>query len=676
MGEQKRIIVTSKTHLDMGFTDYAETVKKLYFDEYLPNAFSVAEKLNTDKTRFVWTTGSWIIKEALKTFEGEKKEKLLFALKKGWLAPHALPFTLHTELLDGDTFEYGMSLIKEIDKISGRTTVAAKMTDVPGHTVGIVPLLAKNGIKLLHIGVNGASALPEVPECFLWKKDGAEIVVVYSGDYGGAFKSDLISDELIIEHTVDNRGVKSAESVLESFEQIEKSYPDSFVTGGSLNEFAESLWAKKDELPVVTSEIGDTWIHGAATDPYKAGAIRTLIKLKAKWLADGSLKRESEEYVNLCDNILCLAEHTCGMDVKMHLGDFENYLKKDFEKARKRDKVVMHHPLRDFPRNMDVLLNRLKGSYNQGSYKAIEKSWAEQRLYIDGALALLSAEHKAEAEKLLASLRPENSEKEKGTEILFGDEVTLGKVRFAVNKFGSVEKLYIGEKEIIGENDKPAVTYKVFTKADYDFWFDNYTRNRKETAVWSVADFGRPLLKYAEGKYPSGERFYKAESLIKTSGAVVVNLGIDNRFSEEAGAPRKVQIKYTESENGLHIKLSFFKKDASRLTEALFFSLYPKCKKEEIRLHKLGSEIDPFDIVKFGNRNISSAFGIKFKDYTVTNHHSPLVCLGKGKILHFDNEFQNPEKDGISFILHNNVWGTNFPLWYEENASFEFDIEC
>ena len=39
------------------------------------------------------------------------------------------------------------------------------------------------------------------------------------------------------------------------------------------------------------------------------------------------------------------------------------------------------------------------------------------------------------------------------------------------------------------------------------------------------------------------------------------------------------------------------------------------------------------------------------------------------------NKNEDIEKDGISFVLYNNVWGTNFPLWYEDNASFDFEIK-
>ena len=36
---------------------------------------------------------------------------------------------------------------------------------------------------------------------------------------------------------------------------------------------------------------------------------------------------------------------------------------------------------------------------------------------------------------------------------------------------------------------------------------------------------------------------------------------------------------------------------------------------------------------------------------------------------------ESVEKDGISFVLQNNVWGTNFPLWHEQNAKFTFKIK-
>ena len=66
-----------------------------------------------------------------------------------------------------------------------------------------------------------------------------------------------------------------------------------------------------------------------------------------------------------------------------------------------------------------------------------------------------------------------------------------------------------------------------------------------------------------------------------------------------------------------------------------------------------------------------------------------IVLKGGDKILYngFDHSYINIpkdrskmtnedyKKDGISFVLYNNVWGTNFPLWYEDNACFQFEIK-
>ena len=172
----KKVIVVSKTHLDLGFTDFAETIRQNYVNQFIPNACRIAERLNSpQKKKFVWTTGSWILWQALQSPDNTLRQTVRRALERGDLANHAMPFTLHTELLDKDTLEYGLSISDAIDEITGRKTTAAKMTDVPGHTAGLVPILAKHGIRLLHIGVNGSSAIPDVPQCFLWKRTGMRL---------------------------------------------------------------------------------------------------------------------------------------------------------------------------------------------------------------------------------------------------------------------------------------------------------------------------------------------------------------------------------------------------------------------------------------------------------------------------------------------------------------------
>lgn len=676
----KKIIVVSKTHLDLGFTDYAKNVYDKYLNEYIPGAVSLANEMNTESNKkFIWTTGSWIIKEALKNSTLENKEKLINALKCGNIVPHALPFTTHTELLDENLAEYAISIVDDIDKIRGKKTIAAKMTDVPGHTKALIPYLQRHGIKLLHIGVNGSSALADVPPCFLWRYNGCEVVVIYSGDYGGAFSCDLIEEVLYFDHTLDNRGTPLPEKITEKLNKIANEFPGYEVQAGTMDEIAQLLWEKRDKLPVVTSEIGDTWIHGSASDTYKSAALRELMALKKYWLAENSMAKGSEEYNEFCDALLCIAEHTCGMDMKKYFADYEHYLKHDFQKAKEKDVVKIHHPFRDFPQNIYTIVARHTGEYKHGSYKTAQNSLSEQRLYIDKAVNALNRNHKEKAIQALGRLiagKPVESDESFNIKL----PIICGNSQLKINEYGGIEFLSINGVNFIEANENPIIEYRSFAKADYDFWLSHYSRNHKENKSWLYGDFGRPLLKYVDGKYPTGRYFYifeKAEKFDNSTGCcIVVTLKCEQRLCKELGAPKTVQITYKLSKYDLKFNVSWFEKDANRLTEAIYLHLYPQT--NQIMLKKLGGLINPFDVVGMGAKKLHAVQSVQFekkgKTVNVYNFHSPLFSLGKGKILEFDDKYENPKKDGVSFVLYDNVWGTNFPLWYSENASFDFVI--
>lgn len=664
----KKVIVVSKTHLDLGFTDYAENIKQKYIHSFIPDAIDLAEKVNTDdKKYFVWTTGSWILKEALKN--PDQKDKLTKAIKDGNIAPHAMPFTTHTELLDEDSLDFGLSLVDGLDEIRGRKTISAKMTDVPGHTKGLVSLLARHGIKLLHIGVNGASALVDVPPCFVWKNGDDEIVVIYSGDYGGAFKCDLVDEVLYFDHTLDNHGAPSPQKVLDKIAKIQSEYPDYEVCAGTIDDFAEVIWEVREKLPVFTGEMGDTWIHGSATDPYKSASLRTLISLKNQWLENGSLDRNSDEYRDLLDAILCTAEHTCGMDSKTYFSDYGHYLKKEFKKARKADKVKFNHLFCDLPQSILPFVSLFDGRRQRGYYSVIEKSWAEQRAYIDLAIDALSDEHKTVAKAEIQKLIPNTPTPISANNL---DSIQVGEWVLKINKNGGIHSLKCGSEEIIRTNDEPIFTYRSFCNADYKYWLTHYSRNLDETAVWALGDFARPGMNRVEGKYPSGRFPYQVEKMNADNNQIIVNLICDKKLCTDLGAPRLIQVIYSLTEDGLNVDVSWYEKDANRLTEAIYMHIFPA---QDIRLKKLGCLVNPQEVTNNGSRNLHAVQNIEMGKYEIVNRHSPLVSVGKGKILEFDNKFEDIKQDGLSFVLYNNVWGTNFPLWYEDNARFQFEIK-
>ena len=63
---KKEVLVIFKTHLDIGYTDYASNIVSNNINKFIPNAIKGGYELKDTDTPFVWTVGSWLIWEALK----------------------------------------------------------------------------------------------------------------------------------------------------------------------------------------------------------------------------------------------------------------------------------------------------------------------------------------------------------------------------------------------------------------------------------------------------------------------------------------------------------------------------------------------------------------------------------------------------------------------------------
>jgi hypothetical protein len=229
------VLVLFKTHLDVGFTDFSEAVVKKYHEHYIPKAIAVAREVAASgrSEGFVWTTGSWLIANYLRTQGREAVEEMEQAIRNGWISWHALPFTMHSELCSAQLYDYGLSLSQELDARFGRTTTGSKCTDVPGHTAAIIPHLAAHGVKFLHIGVNPASTPADVPPVFRWQFANSEITVMYNGgDYGEFTQIPGTDTYVYFAHTGDNLGPQSAAEILSVYDTIRANIPrQPFVRG-------------------------------------------------------------------------------------------------------------------------------------------------------------------------------------------------------------------------------------------------------------------------------------------------------------------------------------------------------------------------------------------------------------------------------------------------------------
>lgn len=267
----QRVHIIYKTHLDIGFTDLAHTIEARYLTEFIPAVVDLARRVNgSGEKNFIWTCGSWLIQRYLQQAAPVAQAQLCAAIAAGDMVWHGLPFTTHSELLTPALLQHGLAYSHALDQRFGRRTIAAKMTDVPGHPKALVPWLAQSGIRYLHLGVNAASCPPDVPPLFVWRVGQYSIIVNYSfGGYGNETWCEALDELLVFCHAEDNCAPPTQDEVMRTIAQYRQRYPEAQVSASTLDAFAERLETIRDTLPVIEAEIGDTWNHGIATDPGK-----------------------------------------------------------------------------------------------------------------------------------------------------------------------------------------------------------------------------------------------------------------------------------------------------------------------------------------------------------------------------------------------------------------------
>jgi len=656
--------VLFKTHLDIGFTNLARAVVEQYMTRHIPAAIELARLLRArgSPDRFVWTTGSWLIYEYLEQASPARRLRMEDAIAAGDIAWHGLPFTTHSELVEPSLFQDGLRLAHDLDRRFGKRTIAAKMTDVPGHTRGIVPLLAEAGIRFLHIGVNPASTAPDVPPVFVWRDpSGAEVVVMYDkGSYGDLTVVPGLDEAIVFAHTSDNHGPQSAAEVGAVFQHLRDRFPGASVEASTLDRFAEALLRIKAHLPVVTAELGDTWIHGVGSDPTKVARYRELARLRREWLTTGQARLEDPAIARFSRTLLLVPEHTWGLDVKTFLADDTNYAADAFHTARAG-----------------------------ASYRAMESSWSEQRAYIDRAIAALDdgalARQARERLAALAPVRPDLI----GWDAVAADATVIETAHFTLRidpRHGALSYLQAkgaGRTWASDENVLALIGYETFSAADYDHFYDRYVVDKEANGWWARADFTKPGLEAARPEHrlwrPRLSRVYQRRD---TQGeALLLLLEMPDDSVEQYGPPRHIALTYEfpPSEPVVRVTLRWFGKQACRLPEALWLSFTPIVRDSGTwSLDKMGQSISPLDIVRGGARALHAVDrGVSYGDahgrLSIDTLDAPLVAPGAPSLLQWTNERPALDK-GVHVNLYNNVWGTNFPQWYDEDAAFRFTI--
>ena len=653
----KRVLVMFKCHFDAGFGDTQAAIVRRYFTDFFPGAMDLATRLRqSENYRYVWTTGSWLLYEYLEQATPERRARMEQAIAAGDIAWHALPFSWETELLDASMITGSIGLSQSLDRRFGRTTTGAKMTDVPGHTRGLIAPLAAQGVKFLDIGVNEASRVPQVPPLFVWKSPGgSSLMVMYHYGYGGLVRvpgSDLAVAMVVKD---DDLGPHTLPEVQQTYSSLAAQFPNAQIVSTSLTEIANAVEPYRNSLPIVTSEIGDTWIHGVASDPLKLARYREVARLRQEWLAQKEFAAGDATDLALLQHVLLEVEHTWGTDTKTWL-DFDHYT----------------------PSDLATMLDTK-------NYKVVQFSWQEKRQDLFDGIAALPSPLRETAQDAVRNLEAKPPRLGHAKSVAAGSDIETRHfvVRLDPNS-GALHRLYNKKsKRDWASNEHPLAlfSYQTLSQDDYAQFFASYVISDTD---WAKKDFGKPNIERFGAK--SQEWLASLSDLqveeSRRGHHVLARLEINDAEALRSGRAAFPQNIYAElllpkAEPVVRLNFSWFHKPATRMPEALWLSFRPIAPNASgWMLEKSGEPVSPLDVVPFGNRHLHAlSKGFSYRDeqgeFSLETLDAPLVALGVKSPLYFSN--QQPDLSaGIHCNLFNNAWGTNYIMWFGEDMRFRF----
>ena len=341
-----KVYLLPHSHVDIGYTHVQTEVEQKH-REYFKQALKASNdtKDYPHGSQFKWNSEvQWPVINYMKTASGAEREELLEAVRKGWFEFDGL----HANQLTG------LSRPEELVRLTSYACMlrdtynvpidTAMITDVPGYTWGMVPVLAQSGIKYWSIGPNfgdriGHTLAAWADRPFYWvSPSGREKVLVWVAGYGySAFHSKTLQegqklfqylaefeqkefpfDMVYMRYSVggDNGPPDTSLSDVVRDWNERYAYPRIYIStaGEFFREFEKQYGA---EVPSARGDFTPYWEDGAASSAAETALTREtderLTQAEALWaMLKPELKCPRETFDAAWVNAIMYNEHTWG----------------------------------------------------------------------------------------------------------------------------------------------------------------------------------------------------------------------------------------------------------------------------------------------------------------------------------------------------------------------------
>jgi hypothetical protein len=500
----------------------------------------------------------------------------------------------------------------------------------------------------------------------------------------------------------DNAGPPSSEEVEKILAKIRKEMPGVKVTVGELSDFSDRIIEEDPPLPIVRSDMPDSWIHGVMSAPESViksqaalpflssgESLNTLLNL---WSSDQN--DISQIVADAYENNLLFYEHTWGgamywnakyltpnNDVgqctnwqygdkwKAKLGSepFERWIKSWDEKSDYADSTfeishtILHSQMERLAQSVHVsgpravIYNPLPWS-REGIPAMGYKVFKDKKSFTkDGNPAINIERGILENENFKIIIDP-----------------TLGSIRSIINKKTGRELVDASSEHGFGQ-----FFYERFSAKEVAEYNRAYIRNNLD---WAYVEIGKPNLPSAtEVPYTSFTPVNCSVSS-STNGDTASIIMQYSPQVDHLNFPVTTKIILCGDAGYFDLELTV-EKPADPWPEAGWICLPFKINQPQFRVGRHGSIIDPNkDITVKGVNRYMYAVGSGVAVYDHNNSgvgvcsiDAPLVSLGMPGDWKFDKTYI-PEKPSVYFNLFNNHWSTNYRFWNEGVWTYRFRI--
>jgi len=669
----KKVHVIQSNHFDAGYGNTTVNMLNKYYDRFFPRALADFKGLhNTSNGEGLkWMTQSWIISLylncppnlGLHCPNAENKAMVLDLIKEGVIRWHAFPFNAELALISPDLFKFGVEMTQALSKKTGAPIpTVLSQRDVPGVTRAMIPTFLEAGLNGISIGSNVRVNPPIVPPIFRWRNSGRqpkesnlthetrlandeEIVVLWNSyGYGGLTDTmppivQIPECEVALAYAWrgDNFGPPmSANEVFNDWKEIMQWFPDAEIIPSTFEDYLDDIRDFVPQLPVISSELSDTWIFGIGSDPEKTMWHRAAQRILSSCISNEECSYEDPLIANFSRFLMKNTEHTWGLSIS----NLKQYGHTGYDSSEFRNALKAHDPV----------------------YKFLADSWVEQRTFgFDLALFALKSHplrtailNEFNAMKVSPFVDLQSSPQR---------DFLLNWVKISVSESGGISRMVDLQSN------------KTFSDGILDFLQLSYeTLNQEEDLIpWDE------ILVYYQGTWgqygkPGSNATHQnvPPTLVgvkQTGSTLLITSQFPQELNEDFGAPAFCMILIDASIEGqIRIDISLYNKTATRNPEATFVRFAPRgVSAESLYLNKVDGWISPHECRNGSSKGLHAVNRVLIQSEFSTMIESldaPLLKIGKQTPLPLPQYKSLDYSNGVSFVLHDNIWNTNYPFWF------------